>query len=90
MKPRPKSLNTILERIGTEFSDLRKAKGFETIKDFANHYQLPPIQYWRIEKGKSNLTVKTLLHLLSIHQLTIEEFFCFLNDQSNSDNRITD
>ncbi|MFZ6010705.1 MAG: helix-turn-helix domain-containing protein [Bacteroidota bacterium] len=71
-------LNTILELIGKKFSHLRKRKGYTSIKNFADDYDLPAIQYWRIEKGRTNLTVKTLLGLLAIHKLSIEDFFCDL------------
>ena len=74
-----KSLNTILNRIGSGLGTLREKKGYDNIKDFAIDHDLPMIQYWRIERGKANITIKTLLKLLAIHQVTIEDFFCFLN-----------
>jgi hypothetical protein len=42
---------------------------------------LPEIQYWRIENGKTNLTLKSLTKLLSIHKLTLEDFFCELSSK---------
>jgi transcriptional regulator with XRE-family HTH domain len=71
-----KSLYKTLEHIGSKLSDLRIKKGYNTIKEFAEDYKLPLIQYWKIEKGKSNITLKSLTSLLAIHQLTIEDFFC--------------
>jgi hypothetical protein len=59
---------------------LRAQKGFNNISDFANEHNLPLIQYWRIEKGKANVTLKSLVKLLAIHQLAPEEFFCWLRD----------
>lgn len=76
-----KGLQTILVRIGTGLSMLRIQKGFNNISDFANEFNLPMIQYWRIEKGKANVTLKSLVKLLAIHQLAVEEFFCWLRDQ---------
>ena len=73
-----KVLEGILRRIGDGLSQLRIKKGYESIKDFATDHNLPLIQYWRIEKGKANITIKTLLRLLSIHQLSVEDFFCTL------------
>jgi hypothetical protein len=32
------------------------------------------VQYWRIEKGK-NITMKTLLTILDIHQISLSAFF---------------
>lgn len=80
IKGKQKPLAATLAKIGYEFKVLRKKKGFKTLKDFVKHYHLPPIQYWRIEKGKANLTIKTLLQILAIHKLSLEEFFCYIND----------
>ena len=73
-----KTLDAKLKQIGTGLSELRKRKGYDTIRDFAKAYKLPEIQYWRIENGKTNLTLKSLTRLLKIHKLTLEDFFCKL------------
>ena len=75
-----KSLSVKLHQIGLGLSELRKKKGYDTIRDFAKAYKLPEIQYWRIENGKTNLTLKSLTKLLTIHKLTLEDFFCKLNN----------
>lgn len=71
-----KNLKSILEQIGTKLRDLREEKGYESIKDFASDHDLPMIQYWRIEKGKANLTLKSLTKILAIHSISVEDFFC--------------
>lgn len=76
MQMKGRSLKTIQEEIGCRLRELREQKGYERIKDFATDYDLPIIQYWRIEKGKTNLTLRSLSRLLAIHSITIEEFFC--------------
>jgi transcriptional regulator with XRE-family HTH domain len=68
-------LKDTLERIGSKLTDLRKQKGYSSHEDFAYDYDLPRVQYWRIEKGKANLTIRSLSRLLAIHKLTVEEFF---------------
>ena len=68
----------LLTLIGNKLTDLRKAKGYSSHEDFAYDYDIPRVQYWRIEKGKTNVTIKSLCRLLSIHKLTIEDFFCSL------------
>jgi transcriptional regulator with XRE-family HTH domain len=70
-----KLLSSVLIQIGEKLGELRKKKGYETIKEFALDYKLPLIQYWRIENGKTNLTIKSLLSLLAIHRISIDEFF---------------
>jgi hypothetical protein len=71
-----KSLTPVLEQIGIKLRDLRQKKGYDSLKDFAEDHDLPVIQYWRMEKGKANLTLKSLNRLLTIHSVTMEDFFC--------------
>lgn len=73
------SLQNIMGEIGHALADLRLQKGYDSIKDFTLKHDLPMIQYWRIEKGKANLTLKSLHRLLAIHGITIGDFFCYLN-----------
>lgn len=69
------ALANTLARIGAKLTHLRKKKGYTSHEDFAYDYELPRVQYWRIEKGKANLTLKSLCRLLAIHNLSVEEFF---------------
>ncbi len=69
-------MKNTLVRIGSRLTDLRKKKGYTSHEDFAYDFDLPRVQYWRIEKGKANITLKSLCKLLVIHNLSIEEFFC--------------
>lgn len=78
MKGKTKMLDIVLEKVGNKLGELRREKGYETIKHFALAYKLPPVQYWRIEKGKTNLTLSTLAKLMRIHSMSVEEFFCYL------------
>jgi transcriptional regulator with XRE-family HTH domain len=77
---RKKNLDTILTEIGDGLTHLREKKGYDTLTNFAMRYDLPPNQYWKIENGKANMTIKTLMKLLSIHGISVEEFFCFLRE----------
>lgn len=78
MKLRSKSLKILLERSGFYLRELREELGYGTINEFTNRFHLPLIQYWRIENGKANFTLKSLSKLLAIHGLSVEEFFCAL------------
>ncbi len=69
------ALNNTLVRIGAKLTYLRKKRGYTSHEDFASDFQLPRVQYWRIEKGKANITIKSLCRLLTIHGLSVEEFF---------------
>ena len=76
------ALKDLQERVGLKLMDLRKKKGYTSHEDFAFDHDIPRVQYWRIEKGKTNLTLKSLIRLLSIHKMTVEEFFLGLHKES--------
>jgi transcriptional regulator with XRE-family HTH domain len=68
-------LSNLLKRVGLKLTELRKQKGYTSHEDFAFDHDIPRVQYWRIEKGQTNVTMKSLIRLLSIHKLSVEEFF---------------
>ncbi|GIL24472.1 MAG: hypothetical protein BroJett042_29850 [Bacteroidota bacterium] len=64
-----------LAKIGEKLAELRKKKGYTSHETFAYDYDLSRVQYWRIEKGKSNLTLRSLCNLLKIHGISSKDFF---------------
>ena len=60
--------------IAEKIKTLRKEKGYTSYETFAFDYNINRVQYHRIEKGQ-NITLKTLINVLKIHNLTIQEFF---------------
>mgnify|MGYP006295350281 FL=1 len=72
-----KNNEDILVKIGSRLRELRKSKGYSSYETFAFDYNLPRMHYWRIEKGKANVTIKTLERILEIHELSFNEFFNF-------------
>jgi transcriptional regulator with XRE-family HTH domain len=71
--------NGLLTTIGNKLTELRKQKGYSSHESFAFDYDLARVQYWRLEKGKSNFTIKTLIKVLEIHNISLDEFFASLN-----------
>lgn len=69
-----------LNAIGATLAGLRKRQGFQTIRDFARRHKLPEIQYWRVENGKTNITMKTLIRLLNIHKIPLTMFFALVQN----------
>jgi transcriptional regulator with XRE-family HTH domain len=65
----------VLKQIGNRFKKLRIQKGYTSYETFAIDHGLSRMQYWRIEKGTANLTIKSILLVLKIHKMSIEEFF---------------
>jgi len=64
-----------LEKIGKKFELLRIKNGYGSYEDFAIRNNLSRMQYWRIEKGKTNITLRSLIVILNIHGVSIEDFF---------------
>lgn len=69
------SVTSILEVIGKKLLELRIRKGYTSHVTFAEDFNLPRVQYWRMEKGKANFTLKSLNRVLSIHGVTLEQLF---------------
>lgn len=76
-----KNFSKVLINVGSYLAELRNKKGYSTIKEFTQKYDLPEIQYWRIEKGKANVTLKSLVKILNIHKITLHDFFCLMSAQ---------
>jgi transcriptional regulator with XRE-family HTH domain len=60
--------------IAEKIKTLRKEKGYTSYETFAFDFNINRVQYHRIEKGQ-NITLKTLIKVLKIHNLTIQDFF---------------
>ena len=65
----------ILKEIGDKLKELRIKKGYTSYENFAIDNDLGRMQYWRLENGKTNLTIKSLLKILAIHEISLSEFF---------------
>jgi DNA-binding XRE family transcriptional regulator len=76
-----KLLPGTLESVGKKLTELRIKKGYKSHETFALDHDLPRVQYWRLEKGRVNFTLKTLFKVLFIHKISIEEFFSRLNEE---------
>jgi hypothetical protein len=63
-----------ISQVADKIKQLRLDKGYSSYETFAFAYSLPTIQYWRMESG-TNFTIKSLIRILDIHQITLEEFF---------------
>ncbi len=63
-----------LSRIGDKLRELRKAAGYKSYENFAFDNELNRVQYGRMEQG-ANVTLVSLLKVLDIHKLSLEDFF---------------
>lgn len=78
-----KSEEEVLKEIGIRFKKLRELENYTSYEHFAIENNLSRMHYWKIEKGKANITIRTLLNLLSIHQCSVEDFFKIDIGQNN-------
>jgi len=60
--------------ISERIKELRKELGYTSYETFATDHDLDRKQYWRVENG-SNITIKTLIKILSIHKMDLPTFF---------------
>lgn len=60
--------------IGNRIKSLRIEKGYSSAETFAYEHELNRVSYWRMERG-SNLTLSSLLRILDIHKLSLQDFF---------------
>lgn len=74
------SLKLMLAAIGKQLKELRLQKGYTSHADFAIDHKFSPIQYWRMENGKSNITLKSLHRITSVHGITVQQFMTSLGE----------
>jgi transcriptional regulator with XRE-family HTH domain len=63
-----------LKLIGEALKELRIKSGWTSYETFAIENNLDRKQYWRMEAG-TNITLKSLLKILSIHNISLKHFF---------------
>ncbi len=71
---------TELKKIGQRLRQLRIKKGYTSHETFAYDNDLSRVQYWRLESGNANITVGSLIAILNIHNISVEEFFKLKED----------
>lgn len=76
------ALKTTLSRIGAKITEMRKQKGYTSHESFAFDHDIPRVQYWRIEKGQANITMKSLIKILTVHKMSVDDFFHALYRES--------
>ncbi|WP_313375354.1 helix-turn-helix transcriptional regulator [Chishuiella sp.] len=69
-----KIIDSKIKEISNKLKELRISKGYTSYETFAFENELNRVQYWRIESGH-NITLKTLIKVLKIHEKSLEEFF---------------
>lgn len=63
-----------IQKIGEKVRELRVKKGYTSYETFAFDNEIPRVQYGRLEKGV-NFRIATLMRILDIHKISLEDFF---------------
>jgi transcriptional regulator with XRE-family HTH domain len=64
----------MLEKLGSRFRALRKARGYTNYEQFAFDHGLPRAQYGRYEKGQ-DLRFSSLVKVLAALEISLSDFF---------------
>jgi transcriptional regulator with XRE-family HTH domain len=70
----------LIIKIGAKIQLIRESKGLKNYEKFAIVNDMSRSHYWNIEKGKVNLTIKTLSKILDALDVKIEDFFKELSE----------
>jgi len=64
----------MLEKLGSRFRALRKARGYTNYEQFAFDHGLPRAQYGRYEKGQ-DLRFGSLVKVVAALEISLSDFF---------------
>jgi DNA-binding XRE family transcriptional regulator len=67
--------DTLMIQVANKLKELRINAGYSSYENFAWDNNINRMQYWKMEKGETNFTMKSLHKILSAHKLSIAEFF---------------
>jgi len=65
----------VINWVADKLVKLRKESGATSYENFAFDHELPRVQYWRLEKGKSDFRITSLVKVLRAHEMDLKEFF---------------
>ncbi|MCZ2128897.1 MAG: helix-turn-helix domain-containing protein [Bacteroidia bacterium] len=65
----------IIAKIAAKLKRLRIEKGYTSYENFAMDFDLSRAYYWKVERGRQNLSMDYFLSLLKIHQISLKDFF---------------
>ena len=65
----------VMGKIAEKLKKLRIDAGYSSYENFAWDNGINRMQYWKMEKGETNFTMKSLLRILNAHKIGLEEFF---------------
>ncbi|WP_299207413.1 helix-turn-helix transcriptional regulator [uncultured Dokdonia sp.] len=67
--------NTLMIQVADKLKELRINAGYTSYENFAWDNNINRMQYWKMEKGETNFTMKSLHKILQAHKMSVTEFF---------------
>lgn len=65
----------IMLDIANKLKELRLNAGYTSYENFAWDNGINRMQYWKMEKGETNFTMRSLHKVLQAHNISFGEFF---------------
>ncbi len=62
-------------KIGKRLKELRITAGYKSYVAWADEHSIERKQLWKLENGKNDFKLSSLVRIIQIHNLTLEEFF---------------
>ncbi len=62
-------------KIGKRLKQLRQEAGYKSYRAWADENSIEPKHLWILEAGKTDFKLSSLVKILDIHGITIQEFF---------------
>lgn len=75
IKETDESFNNLIQEIADKLKQLRIDAGYTSYENFAWDNGINRMQYWKMEKGETNFTMKSLHRVLEAHKMSLDEFF---------------
>lgn len=75
LKRNKKVLPLDIKKIGLRLKQIRKAKGFSNSDDYSYEFQFNRSQYGKYEAGSEDFRMSSLINILNVIDVTLNEFF---------------
>lgn len=66
---------SIMIEIASKIKKLRVDAGYSSYENFAWENGINRMQYWKMERGETNFTMKSLYRVLKAHDMSFDDFF---------------
>ncbi|WP_430408809.1 helix-turn-helix transcriptional regulator [Kordia sp.] len=78
-KVKDEEFDAVMVEIAEKIKELRINAGYSSYENFAWDNGINRMQYWKMEKGETNFTMKSLYRILKVHNMELSDFFGMIN-----------